>query len=310
MAAHVKDDDYGDSSTNSPAATPAVSADNCSTMTPSSLWEFDVFISHSWGTAPTFENHEHAMALAKELRAQGLKVWIDQDNLAKQNILMDIGNALKKCRSVIFLVDETYMAKVCASGHEPLNMCKAEFNQAIGMIGIESLVIVRTSPSAGFPPEWPSPLSTLCGRYIFNWFKDQPNEVQELTTYLQKLVSLPGTGSTPTAAKAGGAVTASAPAAPWPSPMGAPPPYQVSSSLSQDRASQSFQEEAAATLSASLTARPSWLNAAAPILNDDFLRNAFLKAMVLSLPAATACGTTSTAGSRPTWATRSCAACA
>jgi hypothetical protein len=58
---------------------------------------------HSWGTAPTFENHaEHAMALAKELRAQGLKVdRRDQDNLAKQNLLMDIGNALKKCRSVI-----------------------------------------------------------------------------------------------------------------------------------------------------------------------------------------------------------------
>ena len=71
--------------------------------------EFDVFLSHNWGLDNA--NHKRVIAIARQLTARGLKVWIDADYMFG-HLQTTMTNAIDQSKAVLVFITEEYLAKV------------------------------------------------------------------------------------------------------------------------------------------------------------------------------------------------------
>ena len=88
---------------------------------------YDCFLAHDWGTERSgFATHELVVWIAKMLREQEIKVWLDQDNL-RTTIDMGILNGLMGSRKVVVFATERYLQRA-----KDFNTnCAKEFNSAV-----------------------------------------------------------------------------------------------------------------------------------------------------------------------------------
>ena len=71
--------------------------------------EFDVFLSHNWGLNNA--NHKRVVAIARQLTARGLKVWIDEDYMFG-HLQTTMTNAIDHSKAVLVFITEEYIDKV------------------------------------------------------------------------------------------------------------------------------------------------------------------------------------------------------
>ena len=70
---------------------------------------YDCFLAHEWGGETSeFLTHERVIEIAKRLKEQGIRAWIDPHHL-KRTIDMDIPIGLESSRKVVFLVTARYI---------------------------------------------------------------------------------------------------------------------------------------------------------------------------------------------------------
>ena len=74
--------------------------------------EFDVFLSHNWGTPPAIANHKRVVAIARQLTTRGLRVWVDENEM-HAHLPQAMTEGIDQSKVVLVFITEEYLAKVC-----------------------------------------------------------------------------------------------------------------------------------------------------------------------------------------------------
>ena len=136
-------------------------------LSPSERHEYDVFISHDWGTdALGRDNHTRASLLNTKLKQLGLRTWFDEERLASGGTLdVMMMEGLDASRSVIVCATVRYMEKISGSANND-NCCK-EFQHALATKGRGKMLAVVMEPGMANPSVWTGPLKVHLGGALY-----------------------------------------------------------------------------------------------------------------------------------------------
>ena len=123
---------------------------------------FDLFLSHNWGLAP-YANHTRVVALAADLEARGVHVWLDETNMGG-NIMTAMTDGIEQSRAVLVCVTRDYIAKVGAPGADN---CKLEFNHAYQRKGPEAMLAVAMDPDVASTRTWTGPVGAVLSTALY-----------------------------------------------------------------------------------------------------------------------------------------------
>ena len=130
--------------------------------------EFDVFLSHDWGTDGLGRsNHQRVSLVNDHLKAAGLRTWFDGEQM-NGDIDKAMSTGLDHSKMVLVFVTDNYLIKTAGDGPRgQSDNCRAEFNYALNRRGVERMLAVVMEPSCCDTKRWRGPVGLRCGMKLF-----------------------------------------------------------------------------------------------------------------------------------------------
>jgi hypothetical protein len=155
---------------------------------PSSRPQYDVFLTHDWGTDDEGRsNHARVAALNTLLQQRGLRTWFDEERMSG-HIVQQMCRGIDHARAVIVFVTRRYMTKVDADGDDN---CKKEFNYAVMRHGTARMVPIVMEHSALDTRQWFGPLGMELGSHLYVRMTDEAEMTGAgLEGVMQKLAAM------------------------------------------------------------------------------------------------------------------------
>jgi hypothetical protein len=148
---------------------------------------FAAFLTHDWGEDElNRSNHRRVVLVAKALKARGLPVWIDEDEITG-NIVEQMCNGIENSNAIVVFVTERYVSKV--GGSNDKDNCKLEFNYAARMAGPNAIIPVVMEERMRNSHLWSGPVGmNLGGTLHIKMWEDADVEGAGLEQLVQEIV--------------------------------------------------------------------------------------------------------------------------
>ena len=130
--------------------------------------QFDVFLSHDWGTDESGRNtHSRMAALNDALKAIGLITWFDSDRM-QGNIDDRMAEGIDRSKLVIVCITRNYLRKVSGQGARgDDDNCKKEFQYACLRRGVANLMPLVIEEAARATSSWEGPVGLSLGMQLY-----------------------------------------------------------------------------------------------------------------------------------------------
>ena len=128
---------------------------------------FDCFLSHNWGTDEIGRNnHDRASLVNEALKAKGLKIWFDTEQLhgdryqrteqLHDDINRQIDEGVNSSNTIACFVTKQYIEKAGGKGEDGENdICKFEFDTGLRRKGVNRLISVVMEKGCCKTKAWP-----------------------------------------------------------------------------------------------------------------------------------------------------------
>eukprot|EP00045_Choanoeca_perplexa_P019485 m.2990 g.2990 ORF g.2990 m.2990 type:complete len:279 (-) comp4298_c0_seq1:52-888(-) len=125
---------------------------------------FAAFLTHDWGVDQHGRNnHERVVRVARHLKARGLDVWIDENELSG-DIVHHMCKGIEESDVIVVFVTQRYMNKVNSENDDN---CKLEFNYATQKHGSRLMVPVVMEERMKDPKTWEGRLGMFLGQTLY-----------------------------------------------------------------------------------------------------------------------------------------------
>mmetsp|Transcript_4906 Transcript_4906/g.6848 ORF Transcript_4906/g.6848 Transcript_4906/m.6848 type:complete len:293 (+) Transcript_4906:112-990(+) len=148
----------------------------------------DVFLSHNWGKdSEGRDNHARVVSMAKYLEDQGIKCWIDEQEMSGDiNRAMD--NGINFSRTFIVCVTEDYMRKIDGQGpNEMQDNCLKEFKYAVTSKTPARMLAVVMEKNCCATSDWFGPLEATLGSSLYCGFTSDDDFEQSMDRIVVEL---------------------------------------------------------------------------------------------------------------------------
>jgi hypothetical protein len=162
---------------------------------------FAAFLTHDWGNDElSRNNHRRVVQVAQALKARGLPVWIDEDEMTG-DIVEQMCNGIENSNAILVFITERYVSKV--GGSNAKDNCKLEFKYAARMTSPEVMIPVVMEERMCDSHSWSGPVGfTLGGTLYVKMWEDDDMEGAGLEQLVQEIVKrCPAWQDTVTASK-------------------------------------------------------------------------------------------------------------
>lgn len=127
-------------------------------------FEFDVFLSHDWGTDENNrDNHARVAKVNELLKARGFRTWFDNDRMVG-DIVGQMCQGVERSAVFIAFITARYMSKVASNGDDN---CKAEFSHAVRRLGTARIVPVVMEQRVKSTSSWVGPVGMRLGDILY-----------------------------------------------------------------------------------------------------------------------------------------------
>ena len=128
-------------------------------------FRYHVFISHNWGDAPEYLDHQRAKRLNESLKSREFVTWFDEE-LMTDMILDKMAKGIEESAVIVVCVTRKYVDKV-AQEENPNDNCKAEFNHARRMRQAPCMLAVVMEEEMTDQRRWNGSVGLTLGDHLF-----------------------------------------------------------------------------------------------------------------------------------------------
>jgi hypothetical protein len=148
---------------------------------------FAAFLTHDWGNDKLGRNnHRRVVQVAHALKARGLPIWIDEDEMTG-DIVGQMCSGIENSSAIVVFVTERYVSKV--GGSNDKDNCKLEFSYAARKAGPSAMIPVVMEERMSDSHSWSGPVGfTLGGMLYVKMWKDDDMKGAGLEQLVQEIV--------------------------------------------------------------------------------------------------------------------------
>ena len=129
---------------------------------------YAVFLSHDWGKDELGRsNHKRVVRLSEELKALGLRTWLDQDRM-EGDINAAMSEGIDASETVAVFITSNYLVKAQGQGARRLDdNCYAEFTYALARKGVRSIIPCVMEPALRDTVRWHGVVGLRLGSQLY-----------------------------------------------------------------------------------------------------------------------------------------------
>lgn len=150
--------------------------------------KYDTFCTHNWGKDNS--NHDRVVAIARELLALGVKVWIDEEQM-EGRVTATMCNGIDNSAMMTVFITKEYVDKVAGVGRNGLmDNCLKEFEYAEIHKGSALMIPVVMEEAMEDNSMWTGPVgANLAGKMrIRGWVRPAGDVARDIADAIAKLV--------------------------------------------------------------------------------------------------------------------------
>jgi len=158
---------------------------------PVGMFKFHTFCTHNWGKDKY--NHERVVAIARELSALDISVWIDEQEM-EGRVTATMCDGIDRSATMTVFITKEYIQKVAGEGRNGLmDNCMKEFEYAESrkhLGGSHKMIPVVMEMEMADSSRWTGPVAAnLAGRlYICGWEGSAADVAKQIFANIHKLV--------------------------------------------------------------------------------------------------------------------------